>query len=187
MGWIQLWAYYSNKKVSRTTAVTNATNAKDKALQKQLSVIYDDIPLSKWTPTDRATFGRKGAALGHKSQSLEIFKTIAVNASLEPAGKNKLSLRIAQAGPQKGVSKKKEGKPANVREYLFFYNVQAQTAALPATLTQCTNHEVVTRLPHPMVFDPSQGGMRCCGFVETIEKPAKKGPVSPLISAIIPA
>jgi len=187
MGWEQLWPLYANKKGTRTTAVKDATLAKDIALQHQLSVIYDDIPLSKWTATDRNTLGRKGPALGHKSQSLEANKSTAVNGSLEPAGKNKLILRIEQAGGQKGVSKKKEGKDKNVLEYLFFYNVQAQSAALPTTISQCTLHDIVTRLPHPMPFDPSQGGMRCCGFIETIEKPAKKGAISPLISAIIPA
>jgi hypothetical protein len=187
MGWQQLWALYANKKVSRSTNVIDATNAKDIALQHQLTVIYNDIPVSKWTPTDRNTLGRKGPALGHKSQSLAANKSTAVNGSLEPAGKNKLLLRVEQAEGQPGVSKKREGKDPNVREYLFFYNVQAQSAALPTTISQCTNHEIITRLPHHMPFDPSQGGMRCCGFIETIEKPAKKGAISPLISAIIPA
>jgi hypothetical protein len=187
MGWEQLWVLYANKKAGRTTAVTNATNAKDSALQRQLSAIYDDIPQSKWTATDRATLGRKGPALGHKAQPLVTEKMVTVNASLEPGGKNQLILRIVQSGGQKGVSKKKEGKPASVKEYIFDFIVQAQTTALPTTVSQCPQHVVITRLPHRMNFDPSQGGMRCCGFVETIEKPNKQGPTSAMISAIIPA
>ena len=74
MGWQQLWVLYSNKKTACTTAVRDQTKLKDKAMQHLLSSIYNDIPASVWTKTDRDTTGRKGPALGHKAQTTSVEK-----------------------------------------------------------------------------------------------------------------
>jgi len=189
MGWIQLWVIYSDKKGARYTAAKDELLGRDSAIRHLLSVIYNNIPQRKWSKADRDTTGRKGPNTGHKPQTTGTEKTVgtaAVVADLEPEGKDALILHIKQAGGQKGTSRKKEGKEKNVREYVFHYLIHKATEAYPTDLNNCTFHEIVTRLPHKINFPPSQAGMRCSGFVQVIEKPAKAGIIGQMITAIIP-
>ena len=186
MGWLQLWSLYANKKGSRTTTVIDELGIRRISLEHQLSSIYDDIPRSKWTQTDRDATGRKGHALGHKAQTTDAEKVGPPYASLDLGGKNQLVLRIKQAGGQKGATKKKGGKPKGIKEYEFHYIVHKPDEAPPANIEQCTQHIIITRTPYRINFEPSQAGKRCSGYVQTIEKPNKAGPVSVLVTAIIP-
>ncbi|MGD0712279.1 MAG: hypothetical protein ABR968_13980 [Bacteroidales bacterium] len=186
MGWLQLWALYSDKKASCTTAVRNQTHTLDNKLQHLLSTIYDDIPARKWTNRDRDTLGRKGQALGHKTHHIDEEKLAAVSAELEPGGKHQLILDIRQAEGQKGTGSSRGGKPKLVREYVFRYLVHDKNEAAPASIKLCPELEIITRVPQRINFTPEQAGLKCSGYVQIIEKPNKAGPISALVSAIIP-
>jgi len=188
MGYVQLIALYDDESTS-TKPVKDERRKRDKALQHALSSIYDDIPKSIWNSNDRAVLGRKGPVVGHKSSVISTEKSIGTNApvgDLSPSGANSLTLRVNQTTGQKGVSRKSEGKQKNIREYMFHYSVLAANAPTPINPNACTEHIVITRLPHKMNFTPDQAGMRCSGYVQNIEKPAKAGAISKLITGIIP-
>ena len=188
MGYVQLMVLYGDKSTN-TTPVKDERRARDKALQNALSSIYDDIPGRVWTKTDRDVLGRKGPVIGHKPETTSTEKTQGTNApvaDLSPSGSNALVLRVNQTTGQKGVSRKREGKSKNIREYVFHYLVHKTTDPYPVNANACTEHLIITKLPHKMNFTPDQAGMRCSGFVQNIEKPAKPGAVSKLVTAIIP-
>ncbi|MGD0711129.1 MAG: hypothetical protein ABR968_08080 [Bacteroidales bacterium] len=188
MGEEQLWVLYADKKGSSTTAVKDERRKRDKQLRKQLSVIYDDIPVSVWTQQDRDTLRRKGpVTTGHKSPPYTYTEREAAAAiNLEPGSKNQLILSIKQPAGKAGTASMREGKPDGVKEYVFHYLVHDKTVAVPTGIKLCTEHEIITRLPHHINFLPEQAGLKCSGYVQTIEKPNKPGPISALVSAIIP-
>lgn len=61
MNWQDTWPTYSNPAIRNNNAEKNIGTLR-KAAEKQMSVIYNDIPASKWTDADRNTLNRKTGA-----------------------------------------------------------------------------------------------------------------------------